>query len=837
MSGRAVTPGAADLDPNVERAAAIGGFLIEARRRFQMIADAESGVRRRMKDDLEFSQGEPFQWRPEDVADRVRDGRPCLTINRLNGPIKQVTNQQRSSRPAIQVNPVDDGADTETAEILQGLIRRIELQSDADIVYATAGDHQVRMGRGYWYVVAEFADDHSFEQELKLRRVRNPFSVYMDPACQQADKSDARFGFVIEDMPRDEYRSVYPNSQLASLIRFTGIGNVPPDWMPEGNVRIASYYYVDIEVSELAFVELPDGSFQTVPSDQLIPVPPEMKPASHVLDETASDDREYAFLDTPQPEPQPVQTPDGQWAMPPEPPPVMVIVHGRRPLETRKVKYCKINGVEILEGNADKSAGQDWPGKYVPIVEVIGDEFDIDGRVDLRGMVRDAKDSQRMSNYWKTSMTEQIALASKAPYIGYAGQFENFEDQWALANRKNFPYLEVNLMPLGNGQSAPIPQRQPGPGGTAIQAMVYGVQQTENDLRATTGYFDVQAAESRPEQSGKAILARQKQGEIASSNYMDNLGFAIRHTGRILLDLIPHFYDRPRIRRIIGADNQEKTVAMHAGRLPLDPQTKQPITGEQLQQYMQAQSATAIDRIYDLSLGRYDVTISVGPSTQSKRTEATEAMLQVIQSRPDAFEIMGDLLFENMDWPYAKVIAKRLKSRLPPGMQDDGKADPAAQVPQLQQQLQQAQQELKVLQQQIQTKQVEAQADLKLAQLDIQSRERIAQINAQVNLTATQAKIQADQAATMIEMKFKELEQQLTRTHEARMAAQAMLHEQETARQNRGHEVASAAADAHHTLTQQQADHLHDVRAAVLQRNLNPPVEPTSRTGDNTETM
>lgn len=794
-------------DPDQARDEKVRLLLQKAHRQWRTVDNTESELRNLQKKDLEFSWGAPYQWEAQDIADRQRDGRPCLTINRLNGPIKAVTNQMRSSRPMIQVNPVDDGADPDTAEVFQGLIRRIELQSDADVVYSTAGDRLVRQGRGYWRIITEYADDETRELEIKLKRVRNTFTVYLDPSVLELDGSDANYGFVIEDVPRDEYIARFPDSKLVSLTAFDGIGNAPPDWMPTGKVRIAEWYWVETTTTEKVFVKLQDGSSQTVDSKRIHAMPADLELPS-VPGVT------FALL---LPDPQRPTTPvgvDAGMAPPPEEPgtttpdaalpedlmdtPVeqadaiqVVTIEGRRSVNTRKVKFALINGMEILDGNDDKTDGRDWPGKYIPIVQVVGDEFDIDGKVDYRGMVRDAKDSQRMKNYWTSAMTEAIALAPRAPFIGYAGQFENFEDKWGLANRRNFAYLEANPVPLGNGQMAPLPQRnavEP-----AIQSMVYASQQAENDLRATTGYFDVQEGETKKEQSGRAILARQKQGEVATSNYMDNLGYGIRFTGRILLDLIPKVYDGLRVRRILGADNQEKTVAVHAGRVPTQADG-QPLPPEQLSALLP--NPGAIDRIYDLSVGRYDVSISVGPSYQSRRQEAVDSIMQLIQAVPDVAAMSLDILLDAMDWPGAKQIAKRAKKMIPALQDDQGQGGPPPIPPEVQQQmqamqaeLQQTQQVLQQAQQQLQSKAQDlaikakaeqdraqqARAELAMKAQIEQARlamdQQAAQMQAQIAMMKAEAEIRQRQAETDLKAHLETMRQQMQLRHDADQAA------------------------------------------------------------------
>jgi hypothetical protein len=708
--------------PDEAQSETIRQFLAAGHKRFRTSAEAEAALRKEQLEDKRILSGE--HW-PEDIkARRLLDGRPCLTINRLPQFVRQVTNQQRQTRPAIQVNPVDSGADVDTAEVLQGVIRHIETISDADVAYASASYDQASIGRGYWRILTDYVDEHGFDQELRIERIRNPFTVYMDPSCQKADYSDARYAFIIEDVPKDEYQQRYPNSQLASLTEFTSIGDQGVDWMPEGKIRIAEYFYVEEVKTPLSLVQLPDGS------TEIVPIVPNV---------------------------------DG------------VKVLAKRDVMQRKVKWCVINAVEILEGNDDKTAGRDWPGKWIPIVPVLGDEIDINGQVDLRGMVRDGRDPQRMYDYWVSAETEMIALAPRAPYVGYEGQFEGHEKDWKQANVRNFAFLQVKPMTIG-GQPAPFPQRQQF--SPDIQAIVVATQQSDNDLKAVTGLYDPSLGQQGPQESGKAILARQRQGEIANSNYLDNLARAIRFTGRILVDLIPKIYDAPRILRILGADDQPRTIMVHAGQPP-DPQRpkdKQAID-----------MVKGLDNVYDLGTGRYDVTITVGPSYQSRRQEGAEAMIEVARANPQIVPVIGDLMFGAFDWPGARQIAERLKKVLPPQVQEPEDGQPQI-PPQVQQQMHAAQQQIQQLGQQLQqaqmmlqteaqklaaegqTKQMQLTSQERIAQMEMASRERIAAMSAQAQLAATGAKLNHDQTMAEINAQLEELANRLEFGREMHMA-------------------------------------------------------------------
>ncbi len=644
-------------------------FLKLARQRFDLAAEAEAELRKDALDDLKFRAGE--QW-PDDVKrGRELDKRPCLTINRIPQFIRQVTNDQRQNRPAIQVNPVDDKGDTDTAEVLQGLIRHIEYDSNADVAYDTAFDAAATHGRGYFRVVTDYCNPMSFEQDIKIKRIRNPFTVYMDPTCQEPDYSDAGWGFVVEDLAEDEYKDLYPGSEMASLNDWQSIGDKAPGWVTKGSCRIAEYFYKSFK--EVTLVLLSDKT--VVPKDKL----PEL--------------------------------PEG----------VQIVAERKSQLPI--IKWAKINAVETLDET-------DWPGMWIPIVPVLGDELDVDGKVILEGIVRHAKDPQRMYNYWASAETETIALAPRAPFIGAEGQFEGNENTWKQANTRNLAYLEYKPKAL-NGTPLPPPARnvyEP-----PVQAITQARMQSADDLKATTGIYDAALGARSNENSGVAIQRRNMQSQTSNFHYIDNLTRAIRHLGRILIDLIPKVYDTPRVVRIIGEDGDQKTVAVNQ---------LFEMNGEQ--------------KTYDFGVGKYDVTVQAGPSFATKRQEAVQSMLQLTQSYPKVAEVASDLMVKNMDWPGAKEIAERLKKTLPPNLQEPEDGKPQM-PPQLQAQIQQMQQMIE----QLTTSLNAAQDQLEGKEMELESKERIAFAQMHVDLMKTMATIDSKEALSAFQGELAHISERL----------------------------------------------------------------------------
>jgi Phage P22-like portal protein len=606
--------------------------LSQMRSRFKMAIAAYSDTREDQLDDLRFMAGSSdnhYQW-PADVLSvrgsvqgQTINARPCLTINKLPQHVRQVTNEQRQNRPSPNVIPVDDDADVEVAEIFDGMIRHIEYISDADVAYDTACDNQVTYGEGYIRILTEYCDETSFDQDIKIGRIRNSFSVYMDPTIQDPCGADAEWCFITEDILKADYERLYPNAMPVSSIMVQGVGDQAlSQWLSETTVRIAEYFYCDYKAETLNLY--PDGTttYQGTPQDKML--------------------RQMGLKPTRQ-----------------------------RKLQRKSIKWCKTNGYEIIEE-------REWAGAYIPVIRVIGNEWSIEGQLEISGLVRNAKDAQRMYNYWVSQEAEMLALAPKAPFIGYGGQFEGYEEKWKTANTQNYPYLEVNPdVTDGAGNILPLPQRAQPP--MAQTGLIQAKMGASEDIKAATGQYNASLGMTSNERSGRAILARQREGDVGTYHYVDNLARAIRHVGRQLVDLIPKIYDTQRIARVIGVDGESKMVR-------LDPNQPEPV------RKMVNEQGVVVAKIYNPGVGKYDVKVTTGPSYLTKRQESMDAMSQILQGNPNLWAAAGDLFVKNMDWPGAQEMAQRLKKMIDPKLlQEDD--DPALQAANQQIQAMQAQME------------------------------------------------------------------------------------------------------------------------------------------------
>lgn len=582
----------------------------EAREAFGEYESAWDQNYKEAREDINFAKLEK-QWPDNILKQREAEQRPCLTINKLAVAIRQVVNDARQNRPSIKVHPVDSKADPETAEVMSGLIRSIEAASDADIAYDTGVDNAVSNGFGYWRVNIDYSNDASdqddlsavgtalFEQDILIRRISNPLSVYGDPWATEADSSGWNGCFVIDSVKKTVFQRKYPKAKATDFHGSSWQSIIAP-WHTEDAVLVAEYWK-RVETMK-----------QAIGVEQVNPESPEAEPEIVVmlLEEFEKLQKEGAPLT-------PVTQP--------------------RPIKCHSVTQYLLNGVEILDEVK-------WPGKFIPIVPVYGDEVNLEGKRFFRSLIRGAKDSQRMFNYWRTTATEVVALAPRAPWIGRKGSFES-DSRWATANTASHAFLEFD--------GADAPQRQPFAGVPA--GMIQEAMNASDDIKAVTGIYDASLGARSNETSGKAIRARQMEGDVSTFHFIDNQTRAIRHTGRILIDLIPKVYSTERIIRILGED-------------------KKKIETRQINKEYEKgkdQEGNPLMAIHDFRVGRYDLTVTSGPSYTTLREEAAAQMIELIRAYPDAAPVIGDLLAKNLDWPGADEIAKRLEKILPPQLRDE----------------------------------------------------------------------------------------------------------------------------------------------------------------------
>lgn len=641
--------------------------LAELREFLRQRIDAEAENRANALSDLKFLAGD--QWPEQTKRQRTAEQRPALTINKLPAFLHQITNDLRQNRQSVKVHPVDDGADVQTAEVIQGLIRHIEYASDADVCYDTSSGHAAAIGFGYFRLLTDYCAPDSFDQEIRFARIRNPFAVYCGPH-EAADGSDMTQCAITSMVPSNLFKRQHPDVDVSPELD-RGLGEDHALWYDKGSVRVAEYYRIEYEESTL--VALSNG--ETGWKDQLI--------AENL-------------------------------------PPGITIARERKS-NRQKVRWYKCTAADVLQE-------ADIPCEWIPVFPVYGDELDIEGKVIRSGLIRHAKDPAQMYNFWMTSATEEVAMRPRIPYIMAEGQEEGHEAEWQQANVRSFPYLTYKPVSLG-GKLAPPPQRTPM---TDVPQGVLALAMHANDnIKAVTGLFDASLGAKGNETSGRAILARQRQGDVSNFHFADNMTRAIRHAGRCILSMIPKVYDTPRVVRILGEDD---TVTHAQVNQPLDRPEVDEKTG-------------AIKRVLnDLTVGKYDVTVSTGPSYSTMRQEAAEAMTQFGQAWPKLMDVAGDKVVKAMDWPGAEEIAERIARTIPPEIragEGDAPEAPMVPTPQGPMPIEQAGQALAQLMQQVQEMGQalqEAQSGVDRERIKADSAIEVARINAAARQDAEELK-------------------------------------------------------------------------------------------------
>lgn len=613
---------------------------------FEAHSDHWQETRTAMLNSLQFNRL-GIQWDSKIEEMREKAGRPVLTINKAPSFARQVINEARRNKPSIKTHPADDKADVETAEIIDGLIRNIEYSSCAGTVYDTALEYAVYCGAGYFEVDIDFASYDQFDQDIFLRRITNPLSVYPDMYSVGATGEDWNRCWVTEMMDKKAFEAEYPG---AEVVDWKG-GSYDERWIDEDDIRIACRW--SREELEAELVKLADGQI--------------------MLGDTYLEHKE--LFDA-----------------------AGLMVVQQRPTTIFEVKKQIMTCSEILDE-------VDWPGRYIPVCPVFGEEFTVEGRRYFHGMFEHSMDSQKMYNYWRSATTELVALQPKAPFIGPKGAFDSDSGNWAKANIENHPYL------MYDGDVAPTREAPPQiPQGTFQEAM-----SADMDMKAILNMYDPAMGDRKESEiSGKAVREWRTGSDTANFHFMDNLSRALEYAGRVIIDLIPHVYSEQRIIRVLGLDGEPENVPI-------------------MQEYPDPKKQGAM-RVNDFSIGRYDLTVQTGPSFTTRRQEALETMQSMVSSAPQLMGIIGDLIAKNMDWDGADEIAKRLKAMLPPqiaalenmeGIPEEARAHIAQAQGAVQNLTQQLQQKDGLLAEYDQaTKQLKLQLEDKSGKLALQKREQ-----------------------------------------------------------------------------------------------------------------
>lgn len=474
-------------------------ILKEAREQFALAFEADTEARKRWLEDVKFNSAGGNQWdsKLKQMRENSIPPRPCLEIPLTQLHTRQVINDMRQNRPSIKVLPVDSNADKRTAEIYNGLIRNVEVCSDADIAYDNACLGQVEGGFGYFRIVTEVVDEAQKLKDAVIKPVWNPLCVFMDPFHEHPAAQDAEWGFIVQDMLRSKIERDHPDADILDWKGADELGAHKPLWyVDEKTVRVAEYLMSVIEDRNCIYVG----------------------------------EDEY--------------TEEAYWNLKKANP--LIQFTGTRTKKVKVVYWYKMLGNTILERT-------EYPSQYLGIIRVPGWERIIDGKRDVRGMVFDLKDPARLFNYFESLKAERIALAPKAPYIVPDESIEGYESDWQRANVDNLPYLKYKPLSDQDGRPLPAPQRA-----APIQqdmGLIEASLQSRANLEYTAGRFEATYGARSNEQSGRAILARKASGEISTFHFTDNLNRAIRYAGRVLVDMLPRLKDVRHIARVLGEDN------------------------------------------------------------------------------------------------------------------------------------------------------------------------------------------------------------------------------------------------------------------------------------------
>lgn len=598
-------------------------ILTELKKRFKVCEDWEAQARVYFDYDYKFANADSnnmYQWDNWVVGDRQENQRPCLTINKTMQHNLQIINDGKQNKPGVNIRPVGGDASFEAAQVFQEVTRHIEYISGAENVYDYAAVFQVCAGWGYWRVTVEKING-TFDKEIYIRRIKDPRNVYLDPNINEVDGSDAWFGIIFDDMPRDLYEAQYPKHKDVGNVAF---GNLQDSWLTKDHVRVAEYFRKSTKDDKLVYFILPETQ------EEIGPI-------------------KWSELDK-----------DGRDMFKQVKEAGIEGTYQEQDELSENIEWYKIAGNQIIDR-------KEWLGKYIPIVRLVGTETVIDGIWDCKGHTRALLDPQRIYNVNSSANVEFGALQTKSPITASPQAIEGFEDIYARANIDNLSVLPFNEYDE-EGRKLTPPQRVPAP--QASPAYVQQMEIAQNEMMMVSGQYQAQMGENENAKSGVAINARQRQGDRATYHFIDNQAAAIRYTGKILIDLIPKIYDTKRVLRIEAKDNTIMNVT-------IDPNAEQALQKEENGGEIQKDNSQEIvNLIFNPSVGIYAVQSDVGPSFATRRQEAFNALTQIAAQNEQFMGIAGDILWKVADFPEAQVLAQRWRKIIPKNITGDG-IDPA----------------------------------------------------------------------------------------------------------------------------------------------------------------
>jgi|GEM_PF-2487228 len=729
--------------------------LAEARERWNRCDEAEDAQRKSILLAKKFRAGD--QW--PDAIKIQRQGssaiqgqaaqppRPCLTIDRLSQPARQVSNTIKNADFGFDVLPNGYGADDDTAQFYEGYLRRMQVRAREESPIEWAADGAVEGGLGWLRLRTEYVHEtwtgpvaiDAFDQELRMERIVNNLTVYCDPSANKPTRSDALFMFVTEDLAREEFRRRWPKASLNSLEEFAATGDMK-GWVSDDSIRIAEYWRVRFEREPITF-------------------------QGH-----------------------------------------------QRVLVTPKVEMFTISAAQVLERTQ-------WVGSRIPLIPILGEELNIDGKPLLRGIYQEGMDAQRMVNYTYSGAMEIFALGNKSQFIVEEQQISQFQQIWQTANTYNYSYL-----PYTNVNGVPPPHRETSE--APIEAAVALMRVSEEAIKATTGIYDPTLGAIDPRaHSGRAIEAVKSGSDLTTSHYPDNVTRAMTYAGNLAVEIIPKITRPGQLLQIIGDDDVPEQVLIGQ---PYILQQGKPVPLPPELQQLQA----AGKKFYDLNKGKYSVTVTAGKATATKREEGAAALKDLIPHLPPelAMAILPDFV-RQLSFTGSEKIATKLEKALPPQLQEqeEGGPDPR---------LQAAMQQIQALQQQIQSKQAEKMAEAQAkGAMDMQK----TQVQEQAENQRTAAKLQADltkaelQASTTLGVAQAKVDAENFRSYvdalESKIAHRLDLHMQDVnAAVDRLHEHLQSNKQMAHEVGMAHLEHKHALEQGQQAAALAPP--PTNGDGN-----
>src|SRR5216684_3427439 len=658
----------------------------EAQRRFKSCEEWESTAWTNFDYDYKFANGDSvnmYQWDNWVFGDRLDNQRPCLTINKTMQHCLQIINDGKQNKPGVNIRPVGEDASFEAAQIYEEVIRHIEYLSNAENVYDKASEFQVIGGIGYWRIITDWANkSKGFDQEIYLRPIKHPKSVRLDPDINETDGSDARFGYIFNDVPRDLYKSDYPEFEDVggSVVFQTSDAD---GWYTKDHIRVCEYFRKNPKKDKWIEFVLPqtgetiDGYYSELKKDN--------PDAIAQFEEIKKQEKKVPLADR---------------------------TARERTVSKNNIEWYKIAGNTIIDRRP-------WLGEYVPIIRIVGIETIIDGRLDRKGHVRPLLDPQRIYNVNSSANVEFGALQTKSPFRAAGDAIEGYEEYYKNANLNNSSYLPFNAYD-DEGRSLPPPDRMPAP--QSSPAYVQQMQIAQNEMMMVSGQYQAQMGENENAKSGIAINARQRQGDRATYHYIDGQSIGIRNTGKQLIDLIPKVYTKKRVMRIEAKDGTILNLTIDPNHT--EAMTKVPVP-EQQDPNASVPTEKVLDIIFNPNIGNYTVVSDSGPSFATRRQEAFNALTQIAAQNKEFMNIGGDLLWKVADFPEAQELARRWRRIIPPNITGD------APNPQLTQAMHDAsnkiEQQLSIITKQ--TKELadkDSEMDLKEAELKLREKEAIA---------------------------------------------------------------------------------------------------------------